>query len=1187
MNTMRDSHSDKLKKLAETLGLSPNNQALALKYLTAETCDDSLLKKAEPQDFSGLGWQDRGNAVSHLEAVRDSGDHDLAARYVRLYWAIGKSTAIYPMESSVFPRRQLWERDHLIDILGKPAVAAMEAEHCARERAPLFENVTLTWLHELAVTEPETLEQAQNLGGTRSSNMKVFLAGILLCNAGHDKPRFLKKLLGNDPLTDRQAEILFQNNINSLAIMAPSLSQRDRDLLAGYIRKGDPKAAVPALTSSSVPCATDAQSALNAKISDPYLTFLLGTASFLAQRQDPRARCAVRAYLTLNPMGALIGLLHTAPHDYFMDQLPVLLQDLPIVNGHPDGPAILLLTMCSSGGNVEHKKEIASKCKSGLDKAKRLADAQQYEALCKLLPDNVESSLEEKIITSLEKYVQSGQGHLRAYLTGTGSLQNSAEQLAAVASKPYHYPNAPAQLIFQYRARAGWDNFACRCAVVMALVMQGRAMSYIMHPNLLTIKEQDVSALAAALLEQRLTIPQLLQVFAPLHDDSYQESTKVTIRNGVYAAISRPEYVGDLCIAAKSGGVFARHTALSALDDLTKTDACAAEAKAGILDCAGDSSKQIQELLLAILPAHENWAPDFAQMLKSKKSAERLLAVNVSRKLGDALRPALEEALAAEKSAKVSDAIRTALGQAAAAPVGSASETPDEIAARVLKGGKKRKIQWILDTPLPALHLKDGTEVNEDRPAALMVAYCELGRIGRSETAAEMARDLNEADLVSLAHEVYEKWLAEGAQSKTKWVLPFAAAFGGPTMTPKLTRAINEWPQFARGAIACDAVAALTLSPDPAALLTVDSISRKFKFRQVKAAAGQALENAAKELGITAEELADRIVPDLGFAADGKRVFDYGPRSFTVRLTPTLELEITNDAGKTVKNLPAPGKTDDEEKANAAYNEFKLMKKQIKTTVAAQKARLEAALSALRCWSADAWRALFVGNPIMHQFAMSLIWGVYEDGKLLTTFRYMEDGSFNTVDEEEYQLPDGAKIGLAHPVELDSETLGGWKQQLEDYEITQSIPQLDRPVYHLEPGTEQAQSLELFGGKLLNGAALSGKMLGLGWYRGSIEDAGFYYTFFREDASLNMGVELYFSGCSVGYEYENTDVTVYDVVFYRGKASHSSYYYSKQRDENTFVLADVPPRYYSEIVYQLERATASSTETDPEWKKKK
>ena len=332
--------------------------------------------------------------------------------------------------------------------------------------------------------------------------------------------------------------------------------------------------------------------------------------------------------------------------------------------------------------------------------------------------------------------------------------------------------------------------------------------------------------------------------------------------------------------------------------------------------------------------------------------------------------------------------------------------------------------------------------------------------------------------------------------------------------------------------------------------------------------------------------LADRIVPDLGFSADGKRVFDYGPRSFTVRLTPTLELEIVSDAGKAVKNLPSPGKTDDEEKAGAAYNEFKLMKKQIKTTVTAQKARLEAALSTLRCWSADAWRALFVENPIMHQFAMSLIWGVYEDGALQTTFRYMEDGSFNTVDEEEYQLPEGAQIGLVHPIELGSETLAAWKQQLADYEITQSVPQLDRPVHRPEPGTERSRSLERFGGKKLNALSLTGKLQGLGWYRGSVQDAGIYYTFYWEDATLHMGVELNFSGCYVGGE--NDTVTVYDAVFYRsGTVTRGSYCYDAPKDENIFSLGDVPPRYYSEIVYQLDRATASSTEVDPQWKTKK
>ena len=47
------------------------------------------------------------------------------------------------------------------------------------------------------------------------------------------------------------------------------------------------------------------------------------------------------------------------------------------------------------------------------------------------------------------------------------------------------------------------------------------------------------------------------------------------------------------------------------------------------------------------------------------------------------------------------------------------------------------------------------------------------------------------------------------------------------------------------------------------------------------------------------------------------------------------------------------------------------------------------------------WEKLFVENPIMHNFSLGLVWGVYEDGELKDTFRYMEDGSFNTVDEED------------------------------------------------------------------------------------------------------------------------------------------------------------------------------------------
>ena len=81
---------------------------------------------------------------------------------------------------------------------------------------------------------------------------------------------------------------------------------------------------------------------------------------------------------------------------------------------------------------------------------------------------------------------------------------------------------------------------------------------------------------------------------------------------------------------------------------------------------------------------------------------------------------------------------------------------------------------------------------------------------------------------------------------------------------------------------------------------------------------------------------------------------------------------------------------------------------------------------------------------------------------------------------------------------------------------------------------------------------------------------------------MGMGVELNFSGSFVGGE--NEAVTVFDAVFYRaGTVKRGSYCYDAPKEENIFCLGQVPARYYSEVVWQLERATASSTETDPDW----
>ena len=81
-----------------------------------------------------------------------------------------------------------------------------------------------------------------------------------------------------------------------------------------------------------------------------------------------------------------------------------------------------------------------------------------------------------------------------------------------------------------------------------------------------------------------------------------------------------------------------------------------------------------------------------------------------------------------------------------------------------------------------------------------------------------------------------------------------------------------------------------------------------------------------------------------------------------------------------------------------------------------------------------------------------------------------------------------------------------------------------------------------------------------------------------------MGAELRFSGSAVGFD-DGDPVTVYDAVFYTGSINRGSYVYDKIPEENLVELGKVPARYYSEILLHLTKATASSTETDPQWKK--
>ena len=780
--------------------------------------------------------------------------------------------------------------------------------------------------------------------------------------------------------------------------------------------------------------------------------------------------------------------------------------------------------------------------------------------------------------------------------------QNSAFVNGRDAAKRYLAGEAPVDTLYPYvnSWRGGYGYYSRgfellkslqgkegrlyeRALVLEALRMSGAFFTYQFLPrnkDSLQMKEKT-EELVKILEDEGVSVQYMADAMDGIYSAIYMEKDKNHFLDAAVGALARrfTAHRDEFFTALKNSTSVGRDICLRVLDVYWQ------EEKEGILACAQDSSKQVRATLALICAGHREWEPEMRAFLSSKKSQERELAVRVMKAWGaENYQEALKKALETEKSKGVRELLLTCV-EGAQAPAGengvsglSAGSGPaggDALAAQILKGGKKRKVSWVFETPFSQVHKKDGSLAGEDYLAAVLVSYADMSAAGMSTEAKVLAGDLDERELHRYMAELFDKWLGSGAEAKKKWVLCAASIHGGEEIVPAFKKQIQEWPQHARGAMAAEAVKALALNGSAQALLLVDQISRKFKFRQVKAAAAQALDFAAASLGISREELEDKIVPTLGFGENMERIFDYGGRQFAVYLTPALELEIQDGEGKRLKNMPAPGKRDEEEKAAAAYEEFKQLKKQLKTVAANQKLRLEQALTSERLWKAGQWKELFVKNPVMHQFAIGLIWGIYTDGALGDTFRYMEDGSFNTVDEEEFDFPDEGMVGLVHPIELSEEALAAWKEQLADYEVTQPISQLERPMYRVAETEKGTKELTRFGGMLINGLSLSGKLLGMGWYRGSVQDAGVYSTFYREDGEI--GIELEFSGSYVGDE--NEEVTVYGAAFYKaGTVERGSYVYDTIKAENQYALDAVPARYFSEMVLQLSQATAASKE---------
>lgn len=1151
MIVKNDTMSRLLADALDSLKLTEKNRELADRYLEPSAEESpKLLKEAEYQDFSLFTDLERQAAYTWCRELGDLAgerEREQFTRYVRFAAAVGGASACYVLI-------QGRNMDHIARKLTKEQRASFWAELYAQKEETLNQGF-FSVLAGMGREDPELLVRAMEFCRGQNDAARILLAGeYLFCMS--------QKGMKNEQ-SEGQAAYLKERILGRLPelFQGKGCSETELFVLRDFIQGARGDRPMPAEISG----------VLAGKQASWDLLALLTCCACMALEHGE----AFGSFLHLSAvLCAECGRNHfpglcryAADRDWFYGHARFFLTELPVApkrwiewSLRTREESVWRYMVQNVPEAFQDLSELDLWSYEHLLEGIRKMDAELYEKLYD--PDVYRRKTAEELSERFEPGAQT----VRDYLLGEASLDSVLPFVKEWRKNSSGYYGGKHNRLEKLRDDPKQGLLYRRALVLDGLMMRGAYFRHYMFdlpsggPRR-GLRAEEIEEILNIFGLEQMPVPYQLDTLAAIHESCYdcrsEEPQQDVLKECVKVLESRIGQWGEeYKKAARNGAAMTRIICIQtmALHGQEYRDA--------LLACASDSSRQVQQVLLKLYEGHKEWEPQIIKMLGSRKQKERRTAVCVLKQWGvDSYRTELTEALEKEKNDKLAEYMRKLLG--------TQSETADldELAAGCIKGSRRQKILWTLDPPFEKIHTKNGEEAPETYLQALLACYASMETPGVHSDAGRLADALQEGELSACMADLLQKWLDQGAEAKKKWVLYAASIHGGSEIIPLLYRQIREFPAKSRGAMAVEAVRALTLNGTPEALLLVDQISRKFRYRQVKQGAAKALADAAAELGISREELEDRIIPDLGFDKKMERMFDFGKRRFVVRLTAALETEVFGPDGRRLKSLPSPGKQDDPEKAKEAASAFREMKKQLKTVSAAQKLRMEQALLTGRTWSSEQWKALFTANPLMHPFAIGLIWGAYEGDVLKGAFRYMEDGTFNTAEEEEYAFPENGRIGLVHPAELSGEEWEAWKEQLSDYEVIQPVDQLSRPVCRPEEEELAETALLRFQGTVVD-AAFTWRMIGQGWYQGAVEDGGEYFSFCRDDG--DMRAKLLFSGLSAA-DRESRAI-VYEAVFCRRASGASG-----EESWRTLTLGELPVRYFSEIVHQLSWAAAAET----------
>ncbi|GAA1576762.1 hypothetical protein GCM10009678_69300 [Actinomadura kijaniata] len=276
-------------------------------------------------------------------------------------------------------------------------------------------------------------------------------------------------------------------------------------------------------------------------------------------------------------------------------------------------------------------------------------------------------------------------------------------------------------------------------------------------------------------------------------------------------------------------------------------------------------------------------------------------------------------------------------------------------------------------------------------------------------------------------------------------VLWAAALTAGAETAPHLERLAGLAGMFNRatwdGKLAGAAVNALGAVEDPAGLDALRELDARLRHKALRKQLDTAIETAAGRQGVTPRQLVESAVPDHGLAPGGTLTRTVAGHTVTLAVEDAVTVRLTYTAPDGTARRTAPPAVKDAPEVT----EIKALAKRVRATLAAERRRVEALLSADPEWSHDEWARHYRDHPIVGVITRDLIWD-FQD----------EAGEWRAALPADAPPAAAARtVRLWHPIHHTPDEIRAWRATVADRGIRQPFKQAFREIYLLTPAEEE------------------------------------------------------------------------------------------------------------------------------------